>query len=85
MYRKVMFSLMLLSLILLSLIAWKVGVFTAIVGLPFFPLVEKIVTNTYFSGVACSIIAVIIIIKYKQCFKLIIIHILPTHSRFQFF
>ena len=60
MYRKVMFSLMLLSLILLSLIAWKVGVFTAIVGLPFFPLVEKIVTNTYFSGVACSIIAVII-------------------------
>ena len=54
---------MLLSLILLSLIAWKVGVFTAIVGLPFFPLVEKIVTNTYFSGVACSIIAVIIIYK----------------------
>lgn len=65
MYRKVMFSLMLLSLILLSLIAWKVGVFTAIVGLPFFPLVEKIVTNTYFSGVACSIIAVIIIYKWQ--------------------
>lgn len=36
MYRKVMFSLMLLSLILLSLIAWKVGVFTTIAGLSFF-------------------------------------------------
>lgn len=69
MYRKVMFSLMLLSLILLSLIAWKVGVFTAIVGLPFFPLVEKIVTNTYFSGVACSIIAVIIIYKWQVLYS----------------
>lgn len=64
-----MFSLMLLSLILLSLIAWKVGVFTAIVGLPFFPLVEKIVTNTYFSGVACSIIAVIIIYKWQVLYS----------------
>ena len=60
---------MLLSLILLSLIAWKVGVFTAIVGLPFFPLVEKIVTNTYFSGVACSIIAVIIIYKWQVLYS----------------
>lgn len=60
---------MLLSLILLSLIAWKVGVFTAIVGLPFFSLVEKIVTNTYFSGVACSIIAVIIIYKWQVLYS----------------
>ena len=56
-------------MILLSLIAWKVGVFTAIVGLPFFPLVEKIVTNTYFSGVACSIIAVIIIYKWQVLYS----------------
>ena len=46
MYRKVMLSLTLLCLILLTLIAWEVGVFTAIAGLPFFPLVEKIVVNT---------------------------------------
>lgn len=65
MYRKVMFSLTLLSLILLSLIAWKVGVFTAIASLQFFPLVEKIVKNAYFSGVTCSIIAVIIIYKWQ--------------------
>lgn len=65
MYRKVMFLLTLLSLILLLLIAWKVGVFTAIVDLPFFPMVEKLVTNTYFSGVACSIIAVVIIYKWQ--------------------
>lgn len=55
---------MLLSLILLSLIAWQVGVFTAIAGLSFFPLVEKIVANTYFSGVTCSIVAVVIIYKW---------------------
>ena len=60
-----MFLLTLLSLILLLLIAWKVGVFTAIVDLPFFPMVEKLVTNTYFSGVACSIIAVVIIYKWQ--------------------
>jgi hypothetical protein len=52
-------------LILLTLIAWEVGVFTAIAGLPFFPLVEKIVVNTYFSGVACSIISVVIIYKWQ--------------------
>ena len=65
MYRKVMLSLILLCLILLTLIAWKVGVFTAIAGLPFFPLVEKIVANTYFSGVVCSIISVVIIYKWQ--------------------
>lgn len=65
MYRKVMLSLTLLCLILLTLIAWKVGVFTAIADLPFFPLVEKIVANTYFSGVACSIISVVIIYKWQ--------------------
>ena len=52
-------------MILLTLIAWEVGVFTAIAGLPFFPLVEKIVVNTYFSGVACSIISVVIIYKWQ--------------------
>lgn len=62
MYRKVMLSL---CLILLLLIAWKIGVFTAITGLSFFPLVEKIAANTYFSGVACSIIAVVIIYKWQ--------------------
>ena len=36
MYRKVMLSLTLLCLILLTLVAWKVGAFTAIAGLPFF-------------------------------------------------
>lgn len=65
MYRKVMLSLTLLCLILLTLIAWKVGVFTAIADLPFFPLVEKIVANTYFSGVVCSIISVVIIYKWQ--------------------
>lgn len=65
MYRKVMFSLTLLCLILLLLIAWENGVFTAIAGLSFFPLVEKIVANAYFSGVACSIIAVVIIYKWQ--------------------
>lgn len=65
MYRKVMLSLTLLCLTLLTLIARKVGVFTAIAGLRFFPLVEKIVTNTYFSGVACSIIGVVIIYKWQ--------------------
>ncbi len=65
MYRKVMLSLTLLCLSLLSLIAWKVGVFATIAGLPFFPLVEKIVENAYFSGVACSIIAVVIIYKWQ--------------------
>ena len=65
MYRKVMLSLTLLCLILLTLIAWKVGVFTTIAGLPFFPLVEKIITNTYFSGVSCSIIGVVIIYKWQ--------------------
>ena len=65
MYRKVMLSLTLLCLILLLLIAWKVGVFTAITDLSFFPLVEKILENAYFSGVACSIIAVLIIYKWQ--------------------
>ncbi len=65
MYRKVMLSLILLCLILLLLIVWKIGVFTAITGLSFFPLVEKIAANTYFSGVACSIIAVVIIYKWQ--------------------
>lgn len=65
MYRKVMLSLTLLCLILLTLIAWKVGVFTAIAELPFFSLVEKIVANTYFSGVTCSIIGVGIIYKWQ--------------------
>lgn len=60
---------MLLSLILLSLIAWKVGVFTAIADLSFFSLVEKIVANTYFSGVACSIIAVVIIYKWQEWYS----------------
>ena len=72
MYRKVIFSLTLLSLIVLSLIAWKVGVFMAIASLSFFPLVEKIATNTYFSGVICSIIAVIIVyhaIWSNQCIE----------------
>lgn len=65
MYRKVMLSLTLLCLTLLTLIAWEVGVFMAIAGLPSFPLVEKIVANTYFSGVACSIISVVIIYKWQ--------------------
>lgn len=34
-----------------------------------FSLVEKIVTNTYFSGVACSIIAVIIIYKWQVLYS----------------
>jgi hypothetical protein len=65
MYRKAMLSLTVICLILLSLIAWKVGVFTMIVSTPFFPLAERIVTNTYFSGISCSIIAVIIIYKWQ--------------------
>ena len=65
MYRKVMLSLTVICLILLSLIAWKVGVFTMIVSTPFFSLAERIVTNTYFSGISCSIIAVIIIYKWQ--------------------
>lgn len=64
-YRKVILLLILLCLILLTLIAWKVGVFTAIAGLPFFPLVEKIAANAYFSGVTCSIISVVIIYKWQ--------------------
>ena len=69
MYRKVILSLTLLSLIVLLLIAWKVGVFTAIAGLSFFPLIEKIAANTYFSGVICSIIAVVIIYKWQMWYS----------------
>lgn len=65
MYRKVMLSLTLLSLILLSLIAWKVGIFKEIADLPLPTLVDKIVGNTYFSGMACSIISVVIIYKWQ--------------------
>ena len=65
MYRKVMLSLTLLSLMLLSLIAWKVGVFKEIAGLPLSTLVDKMVDNTYFSGVVCSIISVVIIYKWQ--------------------
>ena len=65
MYRKVMLSLTLLSLILLSLIAWKVGVFKEIADLPLSTLVDKMVDNTYFSGVVCSIISVVIIYKWQ--------------------
>lgn len=65
MYRKVMLSLTLLSLILLSLIAWKVGVFKEIADLPFSKLVDKMVDNTYFSGMACSIISVVVIYKWQ--------------------
>ena len=65
MYRKVMLSLTLLSLILLSLIAWKVGVFKEIADLPFSTLVSNMVRNTYFSGMACSIISVVVIYKWQ--------------------
>lgn len=65
MYRKVMLSLTLLSLMLLSLIAWKVGVFKEIAGLPLSTLVDKMVDNTYFSGMACSIISVVVIYKWQ--------------------
>lgn len=65
MYKKVMFWLTLLCLILLILIAQKVGVFAVIVDTDFFVLVEKITKNVYFSGVSCSIIAVIIIYKWQ--------------------
>lgn len=60
-----MFWLTLLCLILLILIAQKVGVFAVIVDTDFFVLVEKITKNVYFSGVSCSIIAVIIIYKWQ--------------------
>lgn len=60
-----MLSLTLLSLILLSLIAWKVGVFKEIADLPLSTLVDKMVDNTYFSGVVCSIISVVIIYKWQ--------------------
>lgn len=65
MYRKVMFSMTLVCLILLSLIAWKVGVFTAIANTAVFPLIKKIINNAYFSGVSCSIITVVIIYKWQ--------------------
>lgn len=60
-----MLSLTLLSLILLSLIAWKVGVFKEIADLPFSTLVSNMVRNTYFSGMACSIISVVVIYKWQ--------------------
>ena len=65
MYRKVMLFLTVVCLILLSLIAWKVGVFNTIAGTAFFPLINKVVTNTYFSSISCSIIAVIVIYKWQ--------------------
>lgn len=65
MYRKVMFSLAVVNLILLSLIALKIGVFTAIASTAFFPLVKSIITNTYITGVSCSVIAVILIYKWQ--------------------
>ena len=60
-----MLSLTLLSLILLSLIAWKVGVFKEIADLPLSTLIDEIVDNTYFSGMACSIISVVVIYKWQ--------------------
>lgn len=65
MYRKVMLFLTVVCLILLFLIAWKVGVFNTIAGTAFFPLINKVVTNTYFSSISCSIIAVIVIYKWQ--------------------
>ena len=65
MYRKVMFTLIILCLILLMAIAWKLEVFHVIAVMPFFSLVKAVVSNSWFSGICCSIIAVFLIYKWQ--------------------
>ena len=64
-YRKVMFIISLICLVLLISIAIKVGVFVELEKPVILDILMPIITNTYFSGVLCSVLSVLIIYKIQ--------------------
>lgn len=60
-YRKVMFIITISCLILLIIIAAKMGIFSDLNIYGLFSVIERIINNTYFSSIMCSIIAVVLI------------------------
>lgn len=64
-YRQVMFIISLICLVLLISIAIKVGVFVELEKPVILDILMPLITNTYFSGVLCSVLSVLIIYKIQ--------------------
>ena len=64
-YRQVMFVISSICLILLITIAVKIGVFSELTSCVWIESILSIINNSYFSGVLCSIIAVIVIYFFQ--------------------
>ena len=64
-YRKVIFIMLCVALLLLIAIAWKVQVFQILMAVPFFPVINSVLNNSWFCSICCSIIAVYLIYKWQ--------------------
>ena len=64
-YRQVMFVISSICLILLITIAVKIGVFSELTSCVWIESILSVINNSYFSGVLCSIIAVIVIYFFQ--------------------
>ena len=64
-YRRVMFAISIISLILFIIIAIKIGIFSELVSCAWIEIILSVIKNSYFSGILCSIIAVIIICFFQ--------------------
>jgi membrane protein insertase Oxa1/YidC/SpoIIIJ len=64
-YRQVMFVMSSICLILLITIAVKIGVFSELTSCVWIESILSVINNSYFSGVLCSIIAVIVIYFFQ--------------------
>lgn len=64
-YRKATFIIRSVSLFLLIAIAWKVELFQAIAAIPFFPLVRRLIQNSWVCSICSSLIAVFLIYKWQ--------------------
>lgn len=60
-YRKIMFIISISCLILLIIIAAKMGIFSILNMCNLFGIIKKIISNTYFSSIICSVLSVVLI------------------------